>query len=78
MVASFAPSRGPKYVSVRQPVAPQAARRWLVRVLEVLRTWSERARQRRELMSLDDNLLRDIGISRAEAMGEAAKAFWRA
>ena len=28
-------------------------------------------------MKLDDRLLRDIGISRAQAVAEAAKPFWR-
>ena len=29
-------------------------------------------------MELSDHMLRDIGISRAAAHGEAAKPFWRA
>lgn len=37
----------------------------------------DRRKQRRELANLDDRLLRDIGISRAEAAREAAKPFWR-
>ena len=41
-----------------------------------LSAWQERARQRRELMELDDHLLRDIGISRADAAKEAVKPFW--
>ncbi len=40
--------------------------------------WCERARQRRALASLDDRLLSDIGVSRAEADREARKPFWRA
>jgi uncharacterized protein YjiS (DUF1127 family) len=38
--------------------------------------WIERPRQRRALQDLDDHLLKDIGISRAAAMSEAAKSFW--
>jgi uncharacterized protein YjiS (DUF1127 family) len=41
-------------------------------------TWQQRARQRRQLAELDDRQLDDIGISRAEALCEAAKPFWRA
>jgi len=39
-----------------------------------------RARQRRELAALAEceHLLRDIGVTRAEAMREAGKPFWRA
>ena len=40
--------------------------------------WRDRARQRRELMELDGRLLKDIGVSRAEAEFEARKPFWRA
>jgi uncharacterized protein YjiS (DUF1127 family) len=36
----------------------------------------ERQRQRRALRQLDDALLTDIGVSREQAMREAAKWFW--
>ncbi len=39
--------------------------------------WQERAAQRAHLVSLDDHLLKDLGISRGEAVHEAAKPFWR-
>jgi uncharacterized protein YjiS (DUF1127 family) len=32
---------------------------------------------RRRLLTLDDRMLRDVGISRAEVHGEAEKPFWR-
>ncbi|WP_425450320.1 DUF1127 domain-containing protein [Virgifigura deserti] len=40
--------------------------------------WIGRRAQRRALAALDDRLLRDIGKTRAEAMAEARKPFWRA
>ncbi len=46
-------------------------------VLETLLVWQERDRQRRHLAALDDRLLRDMGISRADAAREAAIPFWR-
>jgi uncharacterized protein YjiS (DUF1127 family) len=46
-------------------------------VVAALLAWHDRARQRRALLELSDHVLRDIGISRAEAQGEAAKPFWR-
>jgi uncharacterized protein YjiS (DUF1127 family) len=33
------------------------------------------ARERRSLMELDDRMLKDIGLGRSEAFGEAIKAF---
>ena len=36
------------------------------------------ARSRRGLKHLDDHLLRDIGLTRAQAMTEAARAPWDA
>lgn len=45
--------------------------------LDVILTWQERARQRHHLATLDDRLLRDIGLSRVEAMRETEKPFWR-
>ncbi len=43
-----------------------------------IRSWAARRRQRRALLELDDSLLRDIGVSRADASEEAAKPFWKA
>ncbi|HYB11649.1 MAG TPA: DUF1127 domain-containing protein [Alphaproteobacteria bacterium] len=39
--------------------------------------WRERARQRRELMSLGEEGLKDIGLGQSEAYHEYAKPFWR-
>ena len=39
--------------------------------------WLERRRQRRALLVLDDKLLKDIGLSAADAWHEAHKPFWR-
>ncbi|MDG4553204.1 MAG: DUF1127 domain-containing protein [Candidatus Competibacter sp.] len=34
-------------------------------------------RQRRELLALDDRMLKDIGLSRVDALRESGKPFWR-
>lgn len=39
--------------------------------------WHEIRRQRRALLALDDAMLKDIGISRADALQEGEKPFWR-
>ena len=65
-----------------------AARRGLVRqvwswsravggALDLLLIWHQRARDRRQLESLSDHMLRDIGLSRADVFAEASKPFWR-
>ncbi len=46
-------------------------------ILKTLLVWQERDQHRRHLAALDDRLLRDMGISRAEAAREAAVPFWR-
>lgn len=43
-----------------------------------LDAWQRRAEQRRLLMRLDERMLKDIAVSRADAEHEAAKPFWRA
>lgn len=47
------------------------------RVLDIALGWMDRARQRRHLAELDDRLLRDIGISRAEVEAEMSRPVWR-
>jgi uncharacterized protein YjiS (DUF1127 family) len=46
------------------------------RAAVALVTWQERGRQRRHLASLDDYLLRDLGISRSDVYAELRKPFW--
>lgn len=38
--------------------------------------WIVKARSRRKLASLDDRILKDIGVSPEEAMRESRKPFW--
>ncbi len=38
--------------------------------------WRERAVQRRELAELPEYMLRDIGLTRDQALVEAGKPFW--
>ncbi|MBR0797894.1 hypothetical protein JQ615_21125 [Bradyrhizobium jicamae] len=44
-----------------------------------LRRWPARRRQRTALRDIANNphLLRDIGVTRQQALGEADKPFWR-
>lgn len=71
---------------VRWPLAPSSrsetpwstARDRVVAGMERLLLWHDRARQRRALRQLSDEMLGDIGISRAQALAEAEKFCWRA
>jgi uncharacterized protein YjiS (DUF1127 family) len=47
-------------------------------VKRYLAEWRLRAASRNELINLNDRLLRDIGVSRYEAVSEASKPFWMA
>lgn len=55
-----------------------AARDAAVRLFDTLAEWQARAMERRHLMGLDARLLRDAGLSHADAAAEYAKPFWRA
>jgi uncharacterized protein YjiS (DUF1127 family) len=50
----------------------------VTRLFDRFFTWLDRARQRRHLSELDDRLLRDIGLSRAEVENEVSRPFWHA
>jgi uncharacterized protein YjiS (DUF1127 family) len=47
-----------------------------VRLVLALLRWRELAQQRRRLLTLDDRMLKDIGITRADARREGARPFW--
>jgi len=56
---------------------PIGWREVLAALIDQALVWHERVRQRRQLQSLSDHMLRDIGIGRADVEGEAAKPFWQ-
>ena len=59
----------------QQSVSSTSAGSWL----RTLGIWLDRSRQRKqlgELAELNDYLLKDIGVSREEALREAEKPFW--
>lgn len=45
--------------------------------IDLMMAWLERGRQRRHLRRLDDHMLKDIGLSRADVAMETDKPFWR-
>lgn len=53
-----------------------APRGILMGLVETLLRWQELSMQRRRLLELDAHMLKDIGISRADAVREAKRPFW--
>ena len=58
---------------------PASVPRALSALARTVGCWHERARQRRRLRALanDAAFLGDVGLSSADALGEADKPFWR-
>jgi len=48
-----------------------------VAVADLVCVWQARAAERHRLRALDDRMLKDIGLSRADAEAEGGKPFWR-
>jgi uncharacterized protein YjiS (DUF1127 family) len=49
----------------------------LAQVLATLGEWRRRMREREQLARLDDRMLQDIGLTRADAEFLSDKPFWR-
>lgn len=47
------------------------------RIAAAVTAWRDRARERDVLAGLDERLLNDIGVTRADVMREVSKPFWR-
>lgn len=48
----------------------------MARAARQIAIWDQRYRQRRALRELSPEILQDIGVSREDALLEAAKPFW--
>lgn len=55
-----------------------SARRLALGIVNLLIVWQQRLEDRDSLQRMADARLRDIGLTRAEVLGEAEKPFWRA
>jgi uncharacterized protein YjiS (DUF1127 family) len=65
------------YVRVLKPASHDS---WIERLLKTMKKhayrWYELHRQRRQLASLSDAALKDLGLSRADVYQEAGQHFW--
>ncbi len=59
----------------RVRAAPPGAN--LVRLVATIRLWRNRLRERQELAEMGERELHDLGLSRADILGELVKPFWR-
>ena len=59
----------------RVPSRPEKTR--LQKLIATFVTWQNRDTQRRHLHKIDDRLLADMGITRADAEHESRKPFWQ-
>ena len=70
----------PAPASGRPPMAchvPMRAAGLLARGMAAIDAWWSRARSRRALLEMSDAMLKDIGLSRADAWREGREPFWR-
>jgi uncharacterized protein YjiS (DUF1127 family) len=56
---------------------PDAILGGVAAAVRTLAMWNARSRQRQALKHLDSHILRDIGIDRQSALGEADRPFWK-
>jgi uncharacterized protein YjiS (DUF1127 family) len=56
--------------------SPSSVSRWLRLAWRQLRRWQQLAAERRQLASLSDAALKDLGISRADVYQESERPFW--
>jgi len=70
--------RTPTRPARRLDISLKGLNTMIVSTMDIMLDWQDRARQRHNLLEMDDHLLRDIGLSRADLENEATKPFWRA
>jgi uncharacterized protein YjiS (DUF1127 family) len=68
---------GGSVADARRHSALHSASHGVARVRAKFHEWRRRASDRAQLAALDDRMLADIGISRAEAEFLANRPFWR-
>lgn len=61
--------------SLFRPLA--TVRQGLVAIVDCLLTWQRRADERLWLGQMDDHMLKDIGLSKADVSRETEKPFWK-
>jgi uncharacterized protein YjiS (DUF1127 family) len=60
------------------PADSRPGRSYVRRVISLVGTWRLRMRDRRELKLMSEKSLRELGLTRYDALQEIRKPFWRA
>jgi uncharacterized protein YjiS (DUF1127 family) len=60
------------------PADSRPDRSYVRRVISLVGTWRLRMRDRRELKLMSEKSLRELGLTRYDALREIRKPFWRA
>ncbi|WAG81252.1 DUF1127 domain-containing protein [Metapseudomonas furukawaii] len=55
---------------------PSSRERWLTGIWMQIRRWEQLARERKQLASMSDDMLKDIGLNRVDAVTESERPFW--
>jgi len=64
-------------ILLRAPENRLALPPWCVQSWRRVSLWMERRRQRQQLARLNEAMLKDIGLTRADVTKEIDKPFWR-
>lgn len=67
-----------RHLDLASPGSARSGGGMLTAAARQIGRWIDRHRQRRELLGLSDHMLKDVGLSRADAYREAGKHFWQA
>jgi uncharacterized protein YjiS (DUF1127 family) len=67
----------PAHVAVRRTATAHSAAAWTRRTAATIGEWRRRHRERHQLLALDDRMLKDIGITRTDALFLGNKPFWK-
>jgi len=63
--------------TIRWRIIPRWSSRLFSGVMDRILLWHKLSRERRQLSSLSDRMLSDIGATRADVEQESNKPFWR-
>lgn len=67
------------FISILQQAHIEAQPRresWLVAAWKQVKRWEQLMRQRDQLARMNDEMLKDIGLSRADVLEESERHFW--